>query len=172
MASKKYDPLYNDYVTAKKRAWENTGIRLTEGDFLRTIDPSTKWTDARASYYMSQLKSGKWSSTNVHRRSQQSAGHMYRILFRNKRGEVVNSAAVRVPGGYSLHEAYMSGTLQEASQHYRERTSPPHERDEDAEEDDEMIPTGAIYSFKPPKHRKVEMIMSPTMRARRIPSRG
>lgn len=167
MARKKYDPLYNDYVQAKKKAWEESHIRLSEGDFLRSIDPEPKWSDARATYYMQQLKSGEWSSVNVMRRTKSPSGMALRTLFRNRRGEIVSSANVRLPGGYSLHQAYMDGSLQKAAERYRERESPLREKDEDEEDEDDLIVAGVILVPKGPKNRKIEFINNPRKPLRR-----
>lgn len=147
----KYDPLYNDYVTAKKRAWEESRIRLTEGDFLRTIDPQTNWSDKQAEYYFEKLKAGEWTSANVTRRSSATAGRVHRLLLKDRSGRVVKSTSGMLPGGQSLLRAYMSGAMQQAARAYLDEIYP-----RDAEDDDEegdpmagLIIAGTVVSPTP-----------------------
>lgn len=162
MAQKRdqYDPLYNDYVTAKKRAWNESRIRLSEGDFLRTIDPQTNWSDKQAEHYFTKLRTGEWSSANVTRRSGETSGRIHRLLLKDRSGRVVASTSSILPGGQSLLRAYMSGAMHEAARAYLEEVYGPKDVDDDDEGDpmSGMTIAGVVVSDSTPRGRVSQWI--------------
>jgi len=106
------DPLWNDYQTARIREWRKNGVTLTEREFLQTIDPMRRYTDANARDYMRRLATGEWSSKNVMARSFAAGGRRYNLHLKDGSGLVTDSITLQTVRGRSLHEIYMSGDLE------------------------------------------------------------
>lgn len=114
----KKDPLYDAYVRAKAKQWRDSRTTLKPKEYLDIVDPKGKHSDAQANLYMENLRTGKWQSSTVLQRSQQTGGQIYNILLADKSGRIVDSANVELPKGRSLSRAIEDGTLERAVERY------------------------------------------------------
>lgn len=123
MAKHRDDPLYEVFIREKARLWRDERVRLTEKDFLDTVDPTRSHSDDAAKNYIEKLRTGQWRSSSVRERAEQentSAG-LYNVILADGSGQVVSSANVQLPLNRSLLDAYKSGDLHKATEKYLER---------------------------------------------------
>lgn len=147
MASKRNptDPVYRTFLRLRAEAWRRSGVKLTELEYMSSIDPARKYTQSTAKQYLNKLATGEWTSRNVLQRSKDAGGRIYNIMLKDDSGQVVDSINMKTVKGVSLYELIEAGTLRQQIENameirYHERSSgkdkrKKHRRQKDYDED-------------------------------------